>query len=156
MKIIVCNNEGSFGIEGKDFESIARLLLLPPWAITVYQAWSRNGWRDDLTLHVAEGFTVMVEAPAKEPVVAVPESELAAVFHKASLYSDFHKDFYGTRPIYDGASPRELAARFDAIHSEIQVMKSTPEGRAKLRADGWEVPAEPARKPAKKVARRFP
>jgi len=57
----------------------------------------------------------------------------------ASIYSDYHKDVYGFRPL--GA--RIMLGR-DAIIQGLQnldmymeIMKSTPEGRAQLREEGW-------------------
>ena len=59
-----------------------------------------------------------------------------------SYLSDFHKDYYGFRPrgIY---TPSEWSNRdilieaINRIHDEMDELKKTPEGRAKLAADGW-------------------
>ena len=56
-------------------------------------------------------------------------------------YSDFHKDFYGWRP--RNATPEQwrskeyLVAEINAIHDRMDNMKSTAEGRAYLREQGW-------------------
>jgi hypothetical protein len=58
-----------------------------------------------------------------------------------SYFSDFHKDFYGFRPRF--ATPEEwndskwLIARIEGIHSVMDRMKETPEGREQLRYEGW-------------------
>ncbi len=62
-------------------------------------------------------------------------------------YSDFHKDFLGWRP--RGATPEQwrdrsfLVAQINRIHDALDVMKTTPEGRAQLREAGWVVEDEP-------------
>ena len=64
-----------------------------------------------------------------------------------SYYSDFHKDFHGWRP--RGATPEQwtnrefLVAQINGIHDALDAMKTTPEGRAQLRRDGWVVEDEP-------------
>ena len=64
-----------------------------------------------------------------------------------SYYSDFHKDFYGWRP--RGATPEQwtnrefLVDQINGIHDALDAMKTTPEGRAQLRRDGWVVEDEP-------------
>lgn len=56
-------------------------------------------------------------------------------------FSDFHKDFYGHRPRF--GTPEEwrsrgwLVVNIDAIHTAMDKMKATAEGRAELRANGW-------------------
>jgi hypothetical protein len=60
-----------------------------------------------------------------------------------SYLSDFHKDFFGFRPRY--ATPEQwrsreyLEASINAIHNQMDQMKTTPAGRAELRANGWVV-----------------
>lgn len=60
-----------------------------------------------------------------------------------SYYSDFHKDFHGWRP--RGATPAEwrsrdfLVDRINSIHSALDAMKLTFEGRERLRAEGWQI-----------------
>jgi hypothetical protein len=64
-----------------------------------------------------------------------------------SYYSDFHKDFYGWRP--RGATPEQwtnrefLVDQINGIHDALDAMKTTPEGRAQLRRDGWVIEDEP-------------
>jgi hypothetical protein len=64
-----------------------------------------------------------------------------------SYYSDFHKDFHGWRP--RGATPEQwtnrefLVAQINGIHDALDAMKTTPEGRAQLRRDGWVIDPEP-------------
>jgi hypothetical protein len=133
------------------------MLKLPHWTVDSYYAWTRNCWGDDLTLHVEEGWTVMVEAsPRYVPEVLQPgEEKFGAMLRKVRTYSDYHKDFYGYRPT-NKLLPLEMVTAFDAIVAEHERMLHTPEGRAKLRANGWWVPAEPPAPKAKKVARRKP
>lgn len=56
-------------------------------------------------------------------------------------FSDFHKDFYGTRPRF--ATPEQWRSRewlessIDGIHNVMDNMKKTFEGREELRAGGW-------------------
>ena len=58
-----------------------------------------------------------------------------------SYFSDFHKDYYGFRPRF--ATPEQwrnrewLIEHINAIHDAMDELKKTPEGRAKLRAEGW-------------------
>jgi hypothetical protein len=56
-------------------------------------------------------------------------------------FSDFHKDFYGTRPRF--ATPEQwrdrewLERSINAIHDTMDRMKETYEGRQELRSQGW-------------------
>ena len=56
-------------------------------------------------------------------------------------FSDFHKDFYGFRPRF--ATPEQWRDRswledsINAIHDTMDHMKTSFEGREKLRANGW-------------------
>jgi hypothetical protein len=58
-------------------------------------------------------------------------------------FSDFHKDFYGSRPRF--ATPEQWRSRewlvtsIDGIHTAMDRMKETFAGREELRASGWEV-----------------
>jgi hypothetical protein len=58
-------------------------------------------------------------------------------------FSDFHKDFYGMRPRF--ATPKQwrsrewLEASINAIHDAMDKMKETYQGRAELRANGWQI-----------------
>jgi len=60
-----------------------------------------------------------------------------------SYFSDFHKDYYGFRPRF--ATPEQWVNRdwliesIDAIHDALDARKKTPEGRASLRAEGWQI-----------------
>jgi hypothetical protein len=58
-----------------------------------------------------------------------------------SYFSDFHKDYYGYRPrfaTYEQWNDRDwLVEHIDAIHDAMDEMKKTPEGRKRLRAQGW-------------------
>jgi len=58
----------------------------------------------------------------------------------ASWFSDYHKDVHGVRPRWVDHTDR--VAVIDGIQSldrYMESMRSTPEGRAQLRADGWHV-----------------
>lgn len=166
MKIILITPTGGFAVEGSDLDGIASLLRLPPWVDSTYNAWLANDGVGDFTLHVGPGYTLTIPSTAPVPTTLADvfdtapdtfksDSDLKEIFHKAELYSDYHKDFYGYRPRdISGATPRDLAKRYDAIAEAHQAMLGTAEGRAKLRAAGWDAP-EPAKKAAaKKVARR--
>jgi hypothetical protein len=56
-------------------------------------------------------------------------------------FSDFHKDFYGFRPRYSTAeqwnSKEYLVTEINRIHDRMDNMKSTAQGRAYLREQGW-------------------
>jgi hypothetical protein len=58
-------------------------------------------------------------------------------------FSDFHKDFYGTRPRF--ATPEQwrdrawLESQINAIHDAMDAMKKTFSGREQLRSEGWVV-----------------
>lgn len=58
-----------------------------------------------------------------------------------SIFSDFHKDFYGYRPRFATEEQWNSIAWLDeqilAIHNAMDEMKKTPEGRAQLREQGW-------------------
>lgn len=61
--------------------------------------------------------------------------------------SDFYKDVFGVRPFGDYAGqvprwavgPKERLRAYRTASRHFQQLKSTPEGRASLRADGWDV-----------------
>lgn len=58
----------------------------------------------------------------------------------ASYFSDYHKDVYGYRPRMVDHTDREAVIRgIVALNSYMDWMKSTPEGLAQLRRDGWDV-----------------
>jgi hypothetical protein len=56
-------------------------------------------------------------------------------------FSDFHKDFYGSRPRF--ATPEQWRSRewlvtsIDNIHTAMDTMKKTYSGREELRIRGW-------------------
>jgi hypothetical protein len=56
-------------------------------------------------------------------------------------YSDFHKDFYGFRPrgadLEQWNSKQFLVTQINLIHSQIDQLKLTFEGREQLREQGW-------------------
>lgn len=58
-----------------------------------------------------------------------------------SIFSDFHKDYYGFRPRFATDEQWNSIAWLDeqikAIHDAMDERKKTPEGRASLRAEGW-------------------
>jgi hypothetical protein len=56
-------------------------------------------------------------------------------------FSDFHKDFYGSRPRF--ATPEQWRSRewlvtsIDGIHNAMDNMKKSYSGREELRSQGW-------------------
>ena len=130
MKLTIYNEETSFQVKGEDFQSIARLLRLPPWAREAYEAWTHNSRGEDFTLHVAEGITVMVEYVP--PTVSDPFADIPALLdsmREMQIYADYHKDFYGFRPLDIPSDPTELARLFDVISTRHAEREATPEGR---------------------------
>ena len=58
----------------------------------------------------------------------------------ASYFSDYHKDVHGVRPRWVDHTDR--VAVIDGLHAldrYMEQMRSTPAGRARLRAEGWDV-----------------
>ena len=61
-------------------------------------------------------------------------------------YSDFHKDLIGFRP--RSATPEQwndpewLKKEINGLHDYFDRLKSSPEGRAQLKADGWHIDDE--------------
>ena len=56
----------------------------------------------------------------------------------ASYFSDYHKDVHGVRPRWVDHTDRVAVIEgIDALDRHMETMKSTQEGRAQLRADGW-------------------
>lgn len=53
--------------------------------------------------------------------------------------SDYHKDVHGFRMHKDGAPIEDIIYELDLLDSYMERMKSTPEGRAQLREEGWVV-----------------
>ncbi len=61
----------------------------------------------------------------------------------AAYFSDYHKDLHGFRPHHiDMANRRAILEALDALDYYMDDMKSTPEGRAKMRDNGWWVEQE--------------
>ena len=56
-------------------------------------------------------------------------------------FSDFHKDFYGSRPRFgtehDWNNRHWLELQIDSIHNAMDDMKKTYSGREQLRIQGW-------------------
>lgn len=57
----------------------------------------------------------------------------------AFFYSDYHKDLMGFRPLIDLTDRDEVIQGIKALDRHMDWMKSTPEGLARLREDGWDV-----------------
>lgn len=53
--------------------------------------------------------------------------------------SDYHKDVFGYRKRMYGASREALIEELNSLDNYMEKMKSTPEGREQLRAEGWNV-----------------
>lgn len=58
-----------------------------------------------------------------------------------SYYSDFHKDFYGSRPRFlteEQWNSREfLETAINGIHNQMDNMRLSYAGREELRSNGW-------------------
>jgi len=69
--------------------------------------------------------------------------ESMSVDELQSYLSDFHKDIYGFRPRgyanVDWNNKEFLIRCIDNLHKHMDAMKQTPEGRERLRADGWHI-----------------
>jgi hypothetical protein len=160
MKLIVINNDGGFEVQGSDAASIVKLISAPTWVAESLNAWLVDAGDEGNghTIHVAPGFVVIV--PEDHDLKA----RRASIREKFATYSDFHKDLYGFRPVgISHLCPEEIAAMYDRVSADFARMKSTPEGRDRLRATGWEIedepqpapvegPAKVAKAPARKVA----
>lgn len=58
----------------------------------------------------------------------------------AAYFWEYHKDVYGCRPRFVNLGDREAIIRgILALDSYMDWMKSTPEGLAQLRREGWDV-----------------
>lgn len=53
--------------------------------------------------------------------------------------SDYHKDVHGYRLRMNGEPREAIVAALDSLDAYMDRMRSTPEGRSQLRADGWVV-----------------
>ncbi len=62
------------------------------------------------------------------------ESEIS---RKVSLFSDYHKDFYGYRPNTTGWSREKIVEAYDQLQTEREAMTKTLEGRSELRRNCW-------------------
>jgi hypothetical protein len=154
MKLNIITPSGAFCVEGADAASIVQLISAPPWVATAIEAWRANDGRGEHSVHFAPGYAaLLLEDVARE-------EDCEAMLRKHQTYSDYHKDFYGFRPRgVEHLGPREIAVLYDKISEEHSKLMQTPEGRSRLRANGW-IAEEPAGKPAarkvaaKKAARR--
>lgn len=58
----------------------------------------------------------------------------------ASYFSDYHKDAYGYRPrMVDHTDRMAVIRGIKGLDEYMAWMKSTPEGLAQLREEGWQV-----------------
>lgn len=58
----------------------------------------------------------------------------------ASYFSDYHKDVHGLRPRWVDHTDRvAVIDGIESLNRYMEMMKSTPEGRARLREEGWVV-----------------
>lgn len=55
-----------------------------------------------------------------------------------NILSDYHKDVFGYRLRMNGEPRNIIINELDRIDAYMAKMKSTPEGRAQLREEGWE------------------
>lgn len=53
--------------------------------------------------------------------------------------SDYHKAVHGIRCRMNGEPREAIVAVLDSLDVYMERMRSTPEGRAQLREDGWDV-----------------
>lgn len=61
----------------------------------------------------------------------------------ASIYSDYHKDVHGVRPLCWTYTDRvALISGLESLDLHMANMKATPEGRERLREEGWHVDQE--------------
>lgn len=56
-----------------------------------------------------------------------------------NVLSDYHKEVFGTRLRMNGESREAIINELVKIDNYMDKMKSTPEGRAILREEGWDV-----------------
>lgn len=57
----------------------------------------------------------------------------------ADTLSDYHKDVFGVRLRMYGEARETLIEELDRIDAYMERMRSTPEGRAELIEQGWEL-----------------
>ena len=60
----------------------------------------------------------------------------------AEILSDYSKSVYGYRNRQYGAGRCTLVRELEFLDAEVAFRKSTPEGRAAMRAEGWHIPEE--------------
>lgn len=60
----------------------------------------------------------------------------------AEILSDYSKAVYGFRTRMYGEGRCTLVRELEALDSVVAFRKSTPEGRAEMREQGWDVPEE--------------
>ena len=56
-----------------------------------------------------------------------------------NVLSDYHKDVHGFRLRMNGEPREAVIAALSSLDSYMDSMRSTEEGRAQLRREGWEV-----------------
>lgn len=56
-----------------------------------------------------------------------------------NVLSDYHKDVFGCRLRMYGEPRQAVIAELDSLDKYMDAMRSTEEGRAQLRANGWDV-----------------
>ena len=58
----------------------------------------------------------------------------------ASIFSDYHKDVHGVRPRWVDHTDRvAVIDGLESLDCYMATMKATPEGRERLREEGWYV-----------------
>jgi hypothetical protein len=76
-----------------------------------------------------------------------------------SYYSDFHKDLHGFRPRHHSEEewndPEVLKDAIRKLHKYMDMLKSSPEGRAQLKADGWHIDEGKKIKPKKSSSKCY-
>ncbi len=138
MNLKVITPQGGFAVLGDSLASIVEFIKAPPWVVDSVQAWYANEPEKPITVHFAPGYAVVVDAQGMQPSSPTVENDDSdEIDRKASLFSDYHKDFFGVRPDVSGMSREDRAKAYDAITDEIKQFKRTAEGRAFLRSRGW-------------------
>lgn len=62
---------------------------------------------------------------------------------KIQTCSDYYKEVFGYRPRH-ATLDDELVAAYDVAHAEMERRRSTPEGRNRLRDQGWRLEGDPS------------
>jgi hypothetical protein len=61
----------------------------------------------------------------------------------ASIFSDYHKDVHDVRPRWVDHTDRvAIIEGLESLDRYMLEMKKTPEGRARLREEGWVLPED--------------